>query len=137
MINHQMSTRKKEYHMKRKLALFAALLGLAMLSGCYYDNEEDLYPQNSTCDTTNVTYSTTVFPLISSRCTGCHTGIGAGGNVPLDGYDNIVAAAKNGSLMGSIRHESGWSPMPKNTGQLDDCSIRKLEIWIADGTPNN
>ncbi|MBU3928662.1 MAG: hypothetical protein KKB74_12720 [Bacteroidetes bacterium] len=43
----------------------------------------------------------------------------------------------NGSLMGAIRHESGWSPMPKNTNQLDDCTIRKLEIWVANDTPNN
>lgn len=124
-------------NMKRKIILFTAFVGLALLNACYYDSEEALYPQGSTCDTTNITYSTTVFPIISSRCTSCHTGIGAGGNVKLDSYDNIVTSVNNGGLLGTIRHESGWSAMPKNGGSLDNCSIKKIEIWVAEGTPNN
>ena len=39
---------------------------LALLAGCYYDNEEELYAnQGNNCDTTNVTFSGTVFPVIN------------------------------------------------------------------------
>jgi len=40
-------------------------------------------------------------------------------------------------LMGTIKHESGWSPMPKNGNKLSDCKIQKIDRWILDGTPNN
>jgi hypothetical protein len=123
--------------MKRKGLLLLITSVMFLAQACYYDKEEELYPPSGSCDTTNVTYSGTVFPVISNSCTSCHTGIGAGGNISLDSYESISAAANNGSLLGVIRHESGWSPMPKNAGKLDDCTIKKLEIWINNGTPNN
>ncbi len=89
------------------------------------------------CDTTNVTFSGSVWPIISTRCTGCHTGSGAGGGVHLANYSDVVAAANNGSLMGSIRHEAGYSPMPKNSGKLPDCKINTIQIWINNGMPND
>ena len=98
---------------------------------------EELYPQPAACDTLNITYSNDVLPIINTKCTGCHSGTAPAGNINLETYDDIVAAANNGSLMGTIRHESNWSPMPKNVAKLDNCTITKLEIWIADGTPNN
>ena len=116
------------------------LIGITMLillNSCYYDNVEDLYPQAPSCDTSNITYSNDVLPVINAKCTGCHSSSAPAGNVKLASYDDIVASANNGSLMGTIRHESGWSPMPKNAAKLDNCTITKLEIWIAEGTPNN
>lgn len=123
--------------MKRKTTLTIAFIILVLMNACYYDSEEALYPQNSSCDTANITYSESVFPILSAQCAGCHTGFGANGNVQLDSYEHIVSAVNNGSLLGAIRHESGWSPMPQNTNKLDDCSINKIEIWVAAGTPNN
>ena len=115
------------------ISVFTALL----LSSCYYDNYQELYPQQDSCDTTNVTFSGYVWPVINSNCTGCHSSSVPSGNVSLSNYNEIVTAAANGSLMGTIRHEAGYSPMPKGGGKLTDCEIKKLEIWIADGTPDN
>jgi hypothetical protein len=39
---------------------------LVATQGCYYDNEERLYP-NSFCDTTAVTYATKVVPIMPRR----------------------------------------------------------------------
>ncbi len=107
------------------------------VSSCYYDNYQELYPQQGSCDTTNVTFSNDVWPVINGTCTGCHSGSAPSGNVSLSNYSEIAAAAGNGSLMGTIRHEAGYSPMPKGGGKLTDCEIKKLEIWIANGTPDN
>jgi len=116
---------------------------LAILSGCYYDNEEELYPdQGNDCDTTNVTYSGTVYPVISSNCTSCHSGSTPQGNVLLEDYISISAAAaipagQYGSLYGAISHDPGNSPMPKNGTQLSDCKIRQIKVWIDAGRPDN
>jgi len=40
-------------------------------------------------------------------------------------------------LMGTIKHEAGYSAMPKNGMQLSDCKITQTQKWIDDGTPNN
>ncbi|MBT3174502.1 MAG: hypothetical protein HN336_06610 [Lentimicrobiaceae bacterium] len=113
------------------------LVMISGLSSCYYDNVEYLYPQDPDCDTTNVTFSNDVMPVISASCTGCHSGSAPAGNIRLSNYDEIVSVANNGSLMGTIKHESGWSPMPKNGNKLSDCKIQKIDRWILDGTPNN
>lgn len=119
------------------------ILSLVILSACYYDNEEELYPGGSgPCDTTNVTFSGTVFPIINSICFGCHSGTAPQGNILLEDYATIssqaqIPAGQYGSLYGAISHNPGNSPMPKNSTPLTDCNIRKIKKWIDDGTPNN
>lgn len=65
------------------LSNFLPLLCLGMLlgltSGCYYDNEEELYQNiedTTQCDTSEVTFQQTVDPIISTNCavSGCHAG---------------------------------------------------------------
>jgi hypothetical protein len=120
------------------------ILALALLSSCYYDNEEELYPNpnGGDCDTTNVTYSGIIFPLINSTCIGCHSGSAPQGNVLLEDYTTISAAAaippgQYGSLYGAISHDPGNSAMPKNGTQLSDCKIKQVKAWIDAGRPNN
>ena len=121
----------------KKTGLLTGLLVLIGLNSCYYDSVEDLYPQPPACDTTGVTYSGSVKPVIDASSIGCHSGSAPCGNISLANYNDIVVAAQNGSLLGTIRHDNGWSPMPKNGNKLDDCSITKIEIWVNSGTPNN
>lgn len=113
------------------------LLMAASLSACYYDNEEDLYPSPPPCDTVDVSYSNDVWPIINDNCTFCHSGGAPSGNVSLENYEDIVIAADNGSLLGTIKHEEGWSPMPNGGGKLSDCNIAIIEKWVNDGTPDN
>ncbi len=77
------------------------------------------------CDTTQLTFSETIWPMMQSYCTGCHSSVSPGGGIVIAG---------NGSLMGSIRYESAYSPMPVNQA-LSECSITQLQKWIDDGFP--
>lgn len=113
------------------------LLSLAGV-GCYYDVEEELYPANGSCDTTGVNYSGSVVSLLQSNgCTGCHSGSSPSGNISLDGYNNVRAAALNGKLYGSINHSAGYSPMPQGGNKMTDCNIRQIKAWIDGGAINN
>ena len=89
------------------------------------------------CDTVNVSFAETVWPVIQGSCFGCHSGPSPQGGILLENYDDIVTAANNGLLLGTIKHEPGYSPMPQNGAQLSDCKISQIENWINDGTPNN
>ena len=87
------------------------------------------------CDLTNVTFSGQIWPMMESYCTGCHSAASPGGGIVIAGYDDMVALAENGSLMGSIRYESGYAKMPTNQ-QLSTCNIDMLQKWIDDGFPD-
>ena len=86
------------------------------------------------CDTTNVTFSGTIWPMMQNYCNGCHTPTSPGGGIVIAGYDDMVALAENGSLMGSIRYEPGYAKMPTNQ-QLSECNITLLQKWIDEGFP--
>jgi mono/diheme cytochrome c family protein len=106
---------------------------LITFQSCEKDSVDDLYTQ----DNGYVSFSQSINPIIESNCKSCHSGSAPSAGIALDSYTSIKAAADNGSLMGTIRHESGWSPMPKNANKLRDDDIRKLEKWIEKGSPNN
>ena len=112
------------------------LISLGFCIGCAYHVEEELYPQRS-CNLENLTYSETVVPILEANCLSCHSRAGNQGGITLEGYDALIRQIDNGRLLGAIRHEAGFSPMPKDRPRLLDCQISQIEAWIAEGAPNN
>ena len=83
--------------MKSLIILF--LFSGIVLPGCYYDVEEELYPPTTSCDTSSVTYTSTVVTLLQSNgCLGCHSGPAPSGNISLEGYNTLRAVAQTGKL---------------------------------------
>ena len=119
-----------------RLALFILLLQNA---GCYYDNQETLYPGSFTCQTPvlNPTFNTDVLPLLDARCNNCHSGISPSGGIKLTTYTEVMKYVNNGKLMGTINYSPGYIPMPKNLGKLSTCEIQLLQDWIDTGSNNN
>ena len=111
-----------------------------VLTACYRDNEEELYPPGTGggCETTGVTYLGTVAPLLQSNgCIGCHSGSAPSGNISLQSYSNVRANALNGKLYGAINHAAGFSPMPKGGNKMSTCNISKIKAWVDAGALNN
>lgn len=119
--------------------IFAILLiSLTLLSSCYYDKEDVLYPlSGQSCDTTVITYSQSIVPVLTSSCLGCHSGANAAIGIRLDNYAGVKAMASNGMLVKVVTHAPGVSPMPKNGGMLSTCNITKIQKWVAAGAPQN
>ncbi len=86
------------------------------------------------CDTTEISYAMNVYPIIQSRCEGCHSGSNPQGNVILSNYNEIRNLAINGDLIGVIGHEPGFTPMPYNLPKLPACEIDQIITWIEDGS---
>jgi hypothetical protein len=121
---------------KKSLLQFAFLMLLSLLlNGCYNDNEEELYPGGSTCDLTNVAYSTTVAPIFANSCNSCHSSSSPSGNIITDNYASVKANMSR--IRGAINHQSGFSPMPKDSQMLSPCDLSKIDVWINQGMPNN
>lgn len=92
---------------------------------------------DSTCNTTNVTFSASVKPILQTYCNGCHGGSSPLGNVDYNTYNGVKATVTNGKLLGSIQHLSGFSPMPQNANKLSVCNLGIIKAWIDSGAPNN
>ena len=121
----------------KKISAILLLSGMIMLGSCYYDKEALLYP-GGPCDTASVTYTSAVLPSLQTYgCIGCHSGASPSGNISLEGYANVKAAAQNGKLYGSINHAAGYKPMPQGAGKMSDCIINKIKAWIDAGALNN
>ncbi len=107
----------------------------AFVSGCYYDNEEYLYPGVVTCDTTGVTYSSTIAPIMAANCNSCHGSTAPSGGIATD---NITAVKTNMvRIWGAINHSSGYQAMPQNMPKLSDCNLAKIAAWKNAGMPDN
>lgn len=123
--------------MKRTITILL-VTSVIIFTGCYRDIEEELYPPTGNCDTTAVTYTTTVVPLLQSNgCLGCHSGGAPSGNISLDNYNSVKLVAQNGKLYGAISHSPGYPPMPQGGNKLSTCNISKIKAWIDAGSPNN
>lgn len=117
---------------------FVAII-LMFIGSCYYDSEEALYPSlNSVCDTTNVTFSGKIAPMLANSCLSCHsnaTAAGAGNGIRLENYADVQSRAA--AVAGSIKQTGTYSPMPKNGGKLKACLITQFDIWVRNGMLNN
>ncbi len=118
-----------------KLSLISMLVIVASLSGCYYDNEEDLYPGSQACDLTNVTYTASIAPIFAASCNSCHSAGSPSGNITTDSYAAVKTNISR--IKGAVNHQSGFSPMPQNGNKLSNCDLSKIDDWINQGMPNN
>jgi len=92
---------------------------------------------SNNCDTLNVTYTGTIFPIIQNSCMGCHSGASPDGQIDLTTYQNIFTVAQNGKLFGAVNHSQGYQFMPKGGSKLPDCQVDEIRIWIENGALNN
>jgi hypothetical protein len=118
----------------------AALSQEQILSIAVWINQgaQNLYCIDSvSCDTTNVSFSATVSPIIQTYCVGCHNATLASGGIQLANHTQVAAVASSGMLYGAIAHQPGYSAMPQGGAKLDNCKISQIKKWIDDGTPNN
>lgn len=118
-----------------KIPLFAAIVFMLVLGGCYYDNEDDLYLGVSICDSTNVTYSASVAPVFSESCNSCHSGGTPSGSISTDSYASVKANIAR--ILGTINHQTGYSQMPQGGSKLSACNLGKIRNWVNQGMENN
>ena len=123
-----------------KVVLWAVLPSL-FLTSCYYDTEEELYPDsvNATCDTSNVRYSVEVKAVLDARCNSCHAGVNASANIRLDTYTDVKSYIDNtgGKLVSSIVQDGNASAMPQGQPKISDCEINTIKKWVNSGYPEN
>ena len=131
---------------KMKLLVFMSTLiivGFLSFSSCYYDNKQDLYdyvviPGDSTnCVVDNQSYLNDIVPILDLNCNlACHNATDKQGNIVLVTYAQVNSYVNKGSLLGSIKRQAPYAPMPPSA-VVSACNVDKVASWIAAGAPNN
>ncbi len=138
----------------KKIALILLFIAGCVYSftGCVYDKKE--VASVNTCDTTSVSYSLTVAPVIATNCTSCHStnaaSFGSGGGIALDTYASLKSCADSGWLLPSINWQLNLLPasyntmtglpadnMPLGTPKLGTCDLNEVNAWVNQGAKNN
>ncbi|MBD2722945.1 c-type cytochrome [Hymenobacter armeniacus] len=115
-----------------------ALLALGAAASCTYSHGDPA----PACDVAreNVTYANVISPIFDAHCRECHGStvysVKGGGNNFGD-YQAINSYFSPSKLLGCIRHDPGFDPMPQGRPKLSDCDIQRIEAWIAAGKKNN
>jgi hypothetical protein len=89
------------------------------------------------CDTTTITFSGTIQPIIQANCLNCHNPNLQNGGLDLSTHGNVANAIQARNLLERINHISGFPPMPPSGTQLSACNLRKFDKWVDAGLPNN
>ncbi|MBN2805504.1 MAG: cytochrome c [Prolixibacteraceae bacterium] len=118
--------------------IILVVLTVSLTPRCTYHNVEDQFePEVAACDTTEVSYATQLAPLLQANCVSCHNSNNPSGGMVLNTYEGLKQAANSNRLLGALKHETGFSPMPQGAASLTDCDIAQFEAWISQGLKNN
>ena len=119
--------------MKKVILAGAAIIALA---GCYNDSYDKLYPtptKPATCDTTTISYTHDIVPILNTNCNSasCHAPSGS------SGYDLTDTVTLQGVALGGILvNDINFTPtgrnhdMPKDLPKLGSCDINKITRWV-------
>ncbi len=131
----------------RQRGAFLFVLSLAgCLSACSYTNSaDDLTPCNLPA---TVSYQVDVLPILKQQCYRCHRAdkykVLTSNTLNMEDFGSLkyYATPANGRnnvsyLVGNIRHDAGFNPMPDDGGKLSDCDIALIKAWVDAGAPNN
>ncbi len=118
-------------NVKQIAVISFVLAALLALQGCYYDVEEELYP--GSCQPMAPTWSASVSPLITERCSGssCHS--------PGSPYVTISNYAEVKSLVDQSKFQDRvlvLRDMPDGSS-LTRCQLEMLQAWVDAGAQNN
>jgi hypothetical protein len=100
------------------------------------------------CDTSNMSYSQNIAPIIKNNCYLCHSkgNTSINGGILLDSYTGLAGwvrpyYADSSWLVGNIRHDPPglypYVPMPYMKPKLDACSINQIAAWVNQGAKDN
>lgn len=120
--------------------IFAGAILLVGVTACSYSNgDPDEAPRPCDVSAQAVTYAGVISPIFDANCRACHGSSVAstrGSGIDLGDYQNLSRYPVV-SLLGSIEHTAGYSPMPKGRAKLSECDIQRIRAWISAGKPNN
>lgn len=121
--------------MRKAQYLLVALL-LAVVACEKSDDPAPVNTDNPPAST-EVKFSTAVKPIFDAKCVACHGNTQQTAGYNLQGYANVSKHVADAALLGALKHQQGYTPMPKGGSQLPADQIKLIEDWITQGAKDN
>lgn len=86
---------------------------------------------------TPVSFKNDIIPIIDNYCYGCHNTADPQGGYSYSTHSETLKSVDDGTLLGSIRFESGYEAMPENSNKMPSCNIDLIRVWIEEGAMDN
>lgn len=110
--------------MKLRLSIIIILGLCSVLTSCYYDKEDQLYPAENVvaCDTTNITYTAVMKSFFDTRCatSACH-------QPGMQSPDLSTFASASASA--STLYSSALNANHSSRYSASACEKTQLQIW--------
>ena len=120
-------------HFYLKALAIAFLFSSLLLSSCGEDE-----PKPMTCDTSNVSFSGVILPIIEQNCfNGCHSGANPSSGFTLESYADVKVKVDDGRLGGAVQRKPDFGAMPLNMDPLPVCEVDQIIAWIDQGAQDN
>ena len=124
--------------MNRKFILFTfAIAGMLCWLGSCSKESADKLAGNTTCDTTGVSYSKQILPILQDNCYTCHQGSNPPSGIDLSDFSVLQSHVKNGDLKSAVTHTGNVTPMPYGLPMLPSCEVNTIVAWVDQGALNN
>ncbi|MFD1873543.1 hypothetical protein [Hymenobacter bucti] len=132
--------------LRRSGAVLAAVALSSCFSACSYTNSAD---NPTPCNLpTTVSYQVDVLPILKQQCYRCHSAdkykVLTSSTLNMEDFGSLkyYATPANGRnnvsyLVGNIRHDEGFIPMPYDGGKLSACEIATIKAWVDAGALSN
>ncbi len=115
-----------------------ALLAVFLFSGLLLSSCKGEDPKPTTCDTTDVSFSGVILPIIEQNCfNGCHSGSNPSGGFTLENYADVKVKVDDARLGGAVQRKDDFVPMPLNMDPLPSCEVDQIVAWIDQGAKDN
>ena len=106
---------------------------LLAISGLFLFSCESTTIQDVSGVVSNPTYNAHIKPVMTSKCTSCHSG---GNQYPnLETYSEVKDASQNGNLLCRLDAQCG-NIMPQS-GSLPQATITMINKWATNNFPEN
>lgn len=89
------------------------------------------------CDTANVSFASSVKPILENNCTTCHTGASGNAGVDLSTFNGVTAVVNRGRIFPRVLTASGGAQQMPPGSRLTACDINKIVAWVNQGARNN
>lgn len=110
---------------------------LCWLGSCSKESADRLAGNSTSCDTTDISYSKQILPILQDNCYTCHQGSNPPSGIDLSDFSVLQSHVKNGDLKSAVTHTGSVTPMPYGLPMLPSCEVNTIVAWVDQGALNN